>query len=98
MKRRLLLIAILGSSSSLFGQTVCTGTTQECIEAQQKLCASEPAPANFELLKDRVVAGAIHDQTSAKLDGLVEVQLRVPDKARFFGRLLQSGRNLARVR
>lgn len=78
--KRLLLIVILGSSSFLFGQTVCTGTTQECIEAQQKLCASEPAPVNFELSKDRIVTGVIKDQTGAKFDGPIGVQLRVPER------------------
>lgn len=84
--KRLLLIAIWGSSSFLFGQTVCAGTTQQCIEAQHKLCASEPAPVNFELSKDRIVTGVIRDQTGAKFDGPIEVQLRVPEK----GRILRS--------
>lgn len=78
--KRLLLIAIWGSSSFLFGQTVCTGTTQQCIEAQHKLCASEPAPVNFELSKDRIVTGAVRDQTGAKFEGSIGVQLRVPEK------------------
>lgn len=76
----LLLVAILGSSSFLFAQTVCIGTTQECAEAQQKLCASEPAPANFELLKSRRVIGIVQDQTGAKFESGIEVQLRVPEK------------------
>lgn len=78
--KEMLLIAILGSSSFLFAQTVCTGTTQQCIGAHQKLCASEPAPANFRLLKSRMVTGIVQDQTGAKFESGIEVQLRAPEK------------------
>jgi hypothetical protein len=75
--KRMLLIALLGSSSFLFAQTVCVGTTQQCIEAQRKLCASEPAPVNLELSEDRLVSGTVADETGANFSD-VEVQLRMP--------------------
>ncbi|MEO6965779.1 MAG: carboxypeptidase-like regulatory domain-containing protein [Acidobacteriaceae bacterium] len=76
--RKMLLVAMLGSTSFLFSQTVCVGTSQQqCIEAQKQKCASEPAPANFELPKDRVVQGTVADTTGESFQG-VEVQLRIP--------------------
>jgi hypothetical protein len=42
----MLLVAILGSSSFLFAQAVCTGTAQQSIETLRKLRVPEPAPAN----------------------------------------------------
>ncbi len=75
--KKMLLVAMLGSSSFLFSQTVCIGTSQQCIESQKQKCASELAPANFELPEDRVVKGTVADTTGASFQG-VEVQLRVP--------------------
>lgn len=78
--RKLLLIGMLGLSSFLFGQTVCIGTQQQCIEAQKRLCASEPAPANLELPQDKVVSGTVLDESGAKFGDIYPVllQLRVP--------------------
>ena len=74
----LLLIGMLGLSSFLFRQTVCIGTEQQCIEAQKHLCASEPAPTNFELSQDKVVSGTVSDESGGKFEDIYQLQLRVP--------------------
>jgi hypothetical protein len=76
--KKLLLIAMLGLSSLLFAQTVCLGTLQQCIEAQKRLCDSEPAHANFELTKNELVLGTVLDQTGARFDDGFAVELRRP--------------------
>ena len=73
-----LLIVMLGSSSLLFFQTVCTGTKQQCADAQKPLCAKDIAPANFDLPADARVTGSVQDQTGAKFDSGIAVQLRDP--------------------
>ena len=47
MKKKLLPIALFASGSSLFSQTVCTGTVEQCCEAPKQLCANEKAPAKM---------------------------------------------------
>ena len=93
--KKMLLVGMLGLSSVLFAQVVCTGTTQQCIEAERKLCASEPAPANFDLPEDQSVAGTVLDPTGARFNDVdenganfndVEVELRWPKS----GAVLQS--------
>ena len=76
--KKMLVVAMLGSSSFLFSQTVCIATSQQqCIELQKQKCASESAHANFELPEDRVVKGTVADITGASFLG-VEVELRMP--------------------
>ena len=73
--KKLLLIALLGSSGFLFSQTICTGTTEQGREAQTRLCTEEKAPANLELNSSKMVTGVVTDQTGAKFEQ-VAVQLR----------------------
>ncbi|HEX4039464.1 MAG TPA: carboxypeptidase regulatory-like domain-containing protein [Acidobacteriaceae bacterium] len=75
--KKLLLIALFGSSSLLFSQTVCNGAVEQCREAQRRVCASEKAPANLKLSGSRIVEGEVIDQTGAKFAQVV-VQLRSP--------------------
>ena len=84
--KKLLLIAILGSSGLLFSQTICTGTVEECREMQKQLCADEKAQANLELSDSTSVEGTVVDQTGAKFETGVAVQLRSPKT----GAVLQS--------
>ena len=49
MKKKLLPIALFASGSSLFSQTVCTGTVEQCCEAPKQLCANEKAPGENEM-------------------------------------------------
>jgi len=76
--RELLLIALLGSSGLLFSQTICTGTAEQCREAQTRLCAEEKTPGNFELSDSRFVEGTVIDQAGAKFETGVAVELRSP--------------------
>ncbi len=76
--KKLLLIAILGLSGLLFSQTICTGTIEQCREAQKRLCADEKAPANLDLADAKTVIGTVLDQTGAKFERGVAVQLRSP--------------------
>jgi hypothetical protein len=75
---KLPLIALLGSSGLLFSQTIWTGTVEQCRDAQRRLCANEKAPANLELSTNRLVSGTVIDQSGAKFDHDVSVQLRSP--------------------
>ncbi len=83
--RKMLFVAMLGSGGFLFSQTVCIRTSQQCIEAQKKECASAPTPQNFELSGNKIVEGMVSDKTGASIQG-VDVQLRVPET----GRVLRS--------
>ncbi|MGA7350002.1 MAG: carboxypeptidase-like regulatory domain-containing protein [Acidobacteriaceae bacterium] len=83
---RLLLISVLGSSGLLFSQTICPGTAEQCREAQTRLCADERAPANLELSDSRSVEGTVAEQSGAKFETGVAVQLRSPKS----GAILQS--------
>ena len=76
--KKLLPIVILGSSGLLFSQTICTGTVEECREAQTRLCVDEKAPANLELHEGRLGEGTVVDQTDAKFETGFAVQLRLP--------------------
>jgi hypothetical protein len=76
--RNLLLIALLGSSGSLFSQTICTGTVEQCCAMQKQLCADEKAPSNFQLTEPRRLEGIGVDQSGATFDAGVAVQLRSP--------------------
>ena len=86
--KNLLLVAILGSSSFLFAQLVCVGTTEQCKKAHRELCASEPAPANLELSEDKFVTGTVLDVSGATFNDVdatgvnlidVGVELRAPN-------------------
>jgi hypothetical protein len=74
--KKLLLIALLGSSGLLFSQTLCIGSVEQCREMQKQLCAEEKAPANLELSDSKLVEGTVIDQTGAKFETGVAVQLR----------------------
>lgn len=67
---------LLFGSSFCFCQTVCIGTTQQCIEAQNNLCASERASANLKLVKTAIVRGVISDKSGAAFTSPYQLQLR----------------------
>lgn len=73
---QLLLIALLGSSGLLFSQAICTGTAEECREAQKHLCTNEPAPANLELTAEKLISGTVFDASGAPLSGEYQAELR----------------------
>jgi len=75
--KELLLIALFGLSGILFSQTICTGTPEQCREAQTRLCAEEQAPANLQIKTSKTIAGTVIDQTGAAFEK-VAVQLRSP--------------------
>jgi hypothetical protein len=79
--KTLLLIAFLGSSGLLFSQNVGISP-----EASRRLCADEKAPANLRLPDAKLVGGTVIDQTGAKFEAGVAVQLRSPKT----GAVLQS--------
>jgi len=58
MKKKLLPIALFASGSSLFSQTVCTGTVEQCCEAPKQLCANEKAPAKMKCNEQDCFEGA----------------------------------------
>jgi len=71
--KKLLLIAIFGSSGLLFSQNVGISP-----EAFRRLCADEKAPPNLQLPDAKLVEGTVIDQSGAKFETGVAVQLRSP--------------------
>ncbi len=76
MTKKLLLIALFASGGSLFSQTVCTGTVEQCKEAQKKLCADEKTPANLSLVAKHQISGAVFDMSGTPLSGDYQAELR----------------------
>lgn len=60
------------------GQTICIGTTEQCRQAQIRLCADEDAPPNLTVRRDAEIKGIVLDQTGAPFGSGIAVQLRKP--------------------
>ena len=76
--RCLLLTTPFLINSLLFSQTVCRGSTEQCVQRQKEVCAKEAAPANFHLAADEAVGGVVRDQSGSIFSGEVTMQLRDP--------------------
>jgi hypothetical protein len=72
----LLFATLFFSNGIIFSQTICVGTTEQCVQAQKKLCAEEPVPANLILETPAEIAGVVKDQSGAYFSQSESVQLR----------------------
>ena len=73
------------SSGTVFPQLVCTGTTQQCIDLQKKVCTNERA-SNIDLTGIQRLHGMFRDQTGASFTTNYAVEIRDPAS----GHVLQS--------
>jgi hypothetical protein len=74
--RRILILGLLCCNGVGLSQTVCLGNSEQCREAQKRLCANEKAEANLVTSGAKVVGGDVRDPSGATFPAGYIVQLR----------------------